>query len=152
MPVTPEDVLFTYEVFTKKSRPSYSVRTKKIAKIEKTGGYKVKFTFNKQSDREFSLKIAITPIIPKHAINKEALEQTTLKPIIGSGPHSVAEVKPGERRIVYERNLEYWAHDIPAKRGLDNYDQITIEYFLNAAALFEAFKRAYVISSRRPIR
>ncbi|TIY08336.1 MAG: ABC transporter substrate-binding protein, partial [Mesorhizobium sp.] len=35
----------------------------------------------------------------------------------------------------------YWGKDIPAKRGFDNYDQITIEYFLNANAKLEAFKK-----------
>src|SRR4029450_8287937 len=31
--------------------------------------------------------------------------------------------------------------DLPSKRGFDNYDQITIEYFLNANAKTEAFKK-----------
>ncbi|TIU12113.1 MAG: ABC transporter substrate-binding protein, partial [Mesorhizobium sp.] len=47
---------------------------------------------------------------------------------------------PGQR-IVFKRNPNYWGKDIPAKRGFDNYDQITIEYFLNANAKLEAFKK-----------
>lgn len=49
-------------------------------------------------------------------------------------------MKPGDR-IVFERNPDYWARDIPSKRGFDNYDRITIQYFLNANAQFEAFKK-----------
>ena len=112
----------------------------KIEKIEKTGDNSVRFTFNDKADREFPLIIALTPIVPKHAFSKDTFDQTTLKPLVGSGPYTVAEVKPGER-IVFKRNPEYWARDIPSKRGFDNYDQITIEYFLNAAAQFEAFKK-----------
>jgi peptide/nickel transport system substrate-binding protein len=52
----------------------------------------------------------------------------------------VAEVKPGDR-IVFKRNPDYWGKDIPSKRGFDNYDQITIQYFLNANAQTEAFKK-----------
>ncbi|MER9068653.1 extracellular solute-binding protein [Mesorhizobium sp. M0902] len=139
-PVTPEDVLFTYDVFTEKGRPPYSQRMKAIAKLEKTGDRSVRFTFNDKADREFPLIIALTPIIPKHAFNKDTFDRTTLKPVIGSGPYTVAQVVPGQR-IVFKRNPDYWGKDVPSKRGFDNYDQITIEYFLNANAKQEAFKK-----------
>ncbi|MFU0503721.1 extracellular solute-binding protein [Pseudaminobacter sp. NGMCC 1.201702] len=139
-PVTADDVLFTYEVYAEKGRPPYSDRMKKVAKLEKTGERSVRFTFNEHADREFPLIIAMTPIIPKHAFDKETFDQTTLKPLIGSGPYKVAQVVPGQR-IVFQRNPDYWAKDIPSKRGFDNFDRITIEYFLNANAQFEAFKK-----------
>lgn len=139
-PVTPEDVLFTYEVYTEKGRPPYSDRMKRVDKLEKTGQHSVRFTFNDMADREFPLIIAMTPILPKHAFDKETFDQTTLKPLIGSGPYRIAQVVPGQR-IVFERNRDYWAKDVPAKRGFDNFDRITIEYFLNANAMFEAFKK-----------
>lgn len=139
-PVTPEDVLFTYDVFTDKGRPPYSDRMAKIAKLEKTGEYSVRFTFNDKADREFPLIIALTPIIPRHAFDKETFDKTTLKPVIGSGPYTVDKVQPGQR-IVFKRNPDYWGKDVPSKRGFDNYDQITIEYFLNANAKTEAFKK-----------
>lgn len=139
-PVTPEDVLFTYDVFTEKGRPPYSDRMKKVARLEKTGEHSVRFTFNDLADREFPLIVALTPILPKHAFDKETFDRTTLKPLIGSGPYTVAKVEPGQR-IVFKRNPNYWGKDIPSKRGFDNYDQITIEYFLNANAMFEAFKK-----------
>ena len=139
-PVTPEDVLFTYDVFTEKGRPPYSDRMKKIARLEKTGEHSVRFTFNEEADREFPLIIAMTPIIPKHAFDKENFDRTTLKPLIGSGPYTIASVEPGQR-IVFRRNPHYWGKDIPSKRGFDNFDQITIEYFLNANSQFEAFKK-----------
>ncbi|MER8866514.1 extracellular solute-binding protein [Mesorhizobium sp. M0751] len=140
VPVTPDDVLFTYDVFTEKGRPPYSQRMKAIAKLEKTGDRSVRFTFNDRADREFPLIIALTPIIPKHAFNKDTFDRTTLKPVIGSGPYTVAHVVPGQR-IVFKRNPDYWGKDVPSKRGFDNYDQITIEYFLNASAKQEAFKK-----------
>lgn len=139
-PVTPDDIIFTYEVYTEKGRPPYSDRMKKIEKIEKTSDHSVRFTFNENSDREFPLIVAMTPIVPKHAFNKETFDETTLEPVTGSGPYRIAKVVPGQR-IVFERNPDYWAKDIPAKRGFDNYDRITIEYFLNANAQFEAFKK-----------
>ncbi len=139
-PVTPEDVLFTYDVFTEKGRPPYSDRMKRVEKLEKTGERSVRFTFNELSDREFPLIIAMTPIIPKHAFDKETFDKTTLKPLVGSGPYTVDKVMPGQR-IIFKRNPDYWGKDIPSKRGFDNYDRITIEYFLNSNAQLEAFKK-----------
>ncbi|AZN99873.1 ABC transporter substrate-binding protein [Mesorhizobium sp. M9A.F.Ca.ET.002.03.1.2] len=139
-PVTAEDVLFTYDVFTEKGRPPYSARMSMVAKLEKTGDRSVRFTFNENANRETPLIIALTPIVPKHAFDKETFDRTTLKPVIGSGPYTVAQVAPGQR-IVFKRNPDYWGKDVPAKRGFDNYDQITIEYFLNANAKLEAFKK-----------
>jgi peptide/nickel transport system substrate-binding protein len=149
-PVTPEDVLFTYEVYTEKGRPPYSDRMAKIAKLEKTGEHSVRFTFNEHADREFPLIIAMTPILPKHAFDKETFDQTTLKPVTGSGPYTIAEVVPGER-VVFQRNPDYWGKDLPAKRGFDNYDRITIEYFLNANAQFEAFKKGICSAYAGPL-
>ncbi|RWO33934.1 extracellular solute-binding protein [Mesorhizobium sp.] len=139
-PVTAEDVLFTYDVFTEKGRPPYSARMSMVAKLEKTGDRSVRFTFNDKANRETPLVIAMTPIVPKHAFDKATFDRTTLKPVIGSGPYTVAQVAPGQR-IVFKRNPNYWGKDIPAKRGFDNHDQITIEYFLNANAKLEAFKK-----------
>ncbi|WEX11901.1 extracellular solute-binding protein [Chelativorans sp. AA-79] len=139
-PVTPEDVIFTYETFAQKGRPPYSSRMARIEKIEKTGAHSVRFTFNEQSDREFPLVVALTPVIPAHAFDQETFDQTTLKPVIGSGPYVIDQVAPGQR-IVFKRNPSYWGADIPSMRGFQNYDQITIEYFLNGNAQFEAFKK-----------
>jgi peptide/nickel transport system substrate-binding protein len=139
-PVTPEDVLFTYEVFTEKGRPPYSDRMKRVESLEKTGPHSVRFIFNDKADREFPLIIAMTPILPKHAFDKETFDHTTLSPLVGSGPYVVDQVVPGDK-IVYRRNPEYWARDLPSKKGFDNFDRITVQYFLNANAQFEAFKK-----------
>mgnify|MGYP001373195110 CR=1 FL=1 len=139
-PVTPDDVIFTYETFAEKARPPYSSRMSKIEKIEKVGEHGVRFTFNDQSDREFPLVVALTPVIPAHAFDKATFDQATLKPVVGSGPYLIDEVVPGQR-IVFKRNPDYWGTDVPSMRGFQNYDRITIEYFLNGNAQFEAFKK-----------
>lgn len=139
-PVTPEDVIFTFEIMRDKGRPPYSTRLDRVAKMEKVGEHSVRFTFNEKSNREFPLILSLTPILPKHATNAETFDQSTLTPGIGSGPYRIGTVKPGES-ITYVRNPDYWGRDLPVKRGLDNYDEIKIEYFLSETAQFEAFKK-----------
>lgn len=139
-PVTPEDVIFTFEILRDKGRPPYSTRLDRVAKLEKVGTHSVRVTFNEKSNREFPLILSLTPILPKHATSAETFDQSTLTPPIGSGPYLVDQVKPGES-IVYKRNPDYWGRDLPVKRGLDNYDEIRVEYFLSETAQFEAFKK-----------
>jgi peptide/nickel transport system substrate-binding protein len=143
VPITPEDVIFTYEILTEKGRPPYNSRTKRIDKIEKTGERKVKFTFNELADREFPLIIGLTPVLPKHAIDPETFDSSPLEIPVGSGPYLIEKVEPGTR-IVYKRDPDYWAKDLPSKRGFDNYESITVEYFRDQTALFEAFKKGIV--------
>lgn len=142
-PVTADDVIFTFELLRDKGRAPFSNRLSKAAKMEKIGERSVRFTFTEDADREFPLLLALSPVLPKHAINVETFDRTTLEPPLGSGPYRVAEVKPGER-IVYRRNPDYWGKDLPSKIGIDNYDEISVEYFLQESTLFEAFKKGEV--------
>lgn len=140
-PVTVDDVLFTYDLLTEKGRPPYNNRMSRIKRIEKTGERSVRFVFNDKSDREFPLLIAASmPILPKHAIDRETFSNSTLKAPLGSGPYVVSGIQPGQR-ITYERNADYWGKDLPVRRGFDNFDTLTIEYFRNETSLFESFKK-----------
>jgi peptide/nickel transport system substrate-binding protein len=140
-PVTPEDVIFTYELLTEKGRPPFNARMRKIERIEKTADNKVKFTFNAESDREFPLIVAgFMPVLPKHATQVEGFENSTLTPPVGSGPYLIESVEPGSR-IVYQRRGDYWGKDLPVNRGQLNFDRIVVDYFGSAQSRFEAFKK-----------
>jgi len=139
--VTVDDVIFTYEILTEKGRPPYNNRMSRIEKIEKTGERSVRFVFNDKSDREFPLLIAATmPVLPKHAIDPATFGNSTLKAPVGSGPYTVSGIQPGQR-IIYKLNPDYWGKDLPARRGFDNFDTLSIEYYRNETALFESFKK-----------
>jgi peptide/nickel transport system substrate-binding protein len=139
-PVTPEDVIFSFELLRDKGRPPFSRRLDVVSKMAKVGEHSVRFTFNDKADRETPLIFGLFPVLPKHVINAETFERTTLTPPVGSGPYKVKSLKPGES-ITYERDPNYWGKDIPAKVGMDNYDQISVQYFLQDTTLFESFKK-----------
>ncbi len=139
-PVTPEDVIFSFELLRDKGRPPFSRRLDVVSKMEKVGEHSVRFTFNDKADRETPLIFGLFPVLPKHVINAETFDRTTLTPPVGSGPYKVKSLKPGES-ITYERDPNYWGKDIPAKVGMDNYDQISVQYFLQDTTLFESFKK-----------
>lgn len=140
-PVTPDDVIFTFNLLKEKGRPPFNSRLNGVAKMEKIGEHGVRFTFNENANRETPLILASsTPILPKHAIDQATFEQGGLGPVVGSGPYKIKTLRPGER-IIWERDPDYWGKDIPSKVGADNYDEISIIYFLQVTTMFEAFKK-----------
>ena len=124
-PVTPEDVIFTMELLRDKARPLYQGWIKVVDRMEKVGERGVRLTFNDQADRESPLLLGLLPILPRHATDAATFDKSTLKPLAGSGPYVLAEVRPGEF-VHLKRNPDYWARDIPSKRGFDNWDEIRI--------------------------
>ncbi|MCM2292956.1 extracellular solute-binding protein [Allorhizobium sp. BGMRC 0089] len=140
-PVTPQDVIFSFKLLQEKGRPPFNHRLDGVDKIEQVGDHSVRITFNSKADRETPMLLAFaTPILPKHAIDPATFDQPTLKIPIGSGPYKIKSIDPGQR-IVYQRDPNYWGKDLPSKIGFDNYDTISVTYFLQENTLFEAFKK-----------
>ena len=67
-------------------------------------------------------------------------------PIV-SGEYKIADFEAG-RFISFQRDPNYWAADIPFKRGTGNLDEIRLEFFGDETAAFEAFKVGEVNTHR----
>lgn len=138
-PLTAADVLFSFEMLRDKGRPNYRTYYKKVAKAEALSEHEVRFVFAGTDDRELPLILGLMPVLPRHAMNPDKFEETTLTPLVGSGPYTIGEVNAG-RTITYKRNLNYWGRDLPVNRGRFNFDEIRFEYYREGSTLFEAFK------------
>ena len=139
-PITPDDVLFTVRMLREYGRPIYANWLRPAVKIEKAGKNGVRFTFDDTADRETPLLIAGLPVLPQHAFDEKTFERTTLEPVTGSGPYVIADVRPGQE-ITYKKNPDYWAKDLPIRKGTFNYDTVVIDYFRDTNAQFESFKK-----------
>ena len=64
----------------------------------------------------------------------------SLEPVVGSGPYVIDKVEPGTR-ISFKRNPNYWGNNLAVKKGMDNFDTISIDYFKDETTQFEAFKK-----------
>ncbi len=137
-PVTAADVVFSMETLRDKGRPNYKNYYSKLTKVETPDDQTVIF-HQEVGDRELPLILGLMPIIPKHVWEGKAFEQTTLDPILGSGPYRIADVKAGES-ITYARNRDYWGKDLSIARGLWNFDTVKMDYYRDTNAVFEAFK------------
>jgi peptide/nickel transport system substrate-binding protein len=137
--ITPEDVLFSFEVLRDKGWPYHRAHYSKVVKAEKVDAHSVRFTFASAGDREMPLILGLMPILPRHRLDADRFDRTTLEPPIGSGPYVVSHVDPG-RSLTYTRNPQWWGRDLAVNRGRYNFNEVRIDYFRDAAALFEAFK------------
>lgn len=141
VPISVDDVLFTFDLLKTNGRPPFDRYMKRIEHIEKLDDSTVKMSFPNSKDREFPFILASSiPILPKHSIDQETFERNGLTPIYGSGPYIIAKVDPGER-IIYKRDPNYWGKDLAVNCGLNNFDTVQIEYFRNDNTRFEAFKK-----------
>ncbi len=58
---------------------------------------------------------------------------------IGSGPYKLPNNKMG-RDITYVRDANYWAADLPTRKGQFNFDRITFKIYLDETSRFEGLK------------
>ena len=137
-PVTPDDVLFSWEILRDHGRNNHRSYYPKVAKAEKMGERGVRFTFKPGSDREMPLIMGLMPVLPKHFYKVETFEQSTLT-ALGSGPYVIGEVVSG-RTLKLKRDPNYWGRDLPVTKGRFNFDEMGFEYYGDQTAMFEAFK------------
>src|SRR6185295_9393652 len=130
-PVTAADVLFSWELFRDKGRPNQRTYYRKVVKAEALDALTVRFDFGGSQDRELPLILGLMSVLPRHAVNPDTFEQTTLKPMIGSGPYVVAGVDAG-KSLTLKRSPDYWGRDLAVNRGFWNFDEIRFEYYRDA--------------------
>jgi peptide/nickel transport system substrate-binding protein len=138
--VTADDVLFSWALLRDKGRPNHRQYYSKVAKAEALDPLTVRFDFGGARDRELPLILGLMPVLPKHAVNVAAFEETSMTAPIGSGPYRVGAVNPGVS-VTLTRNPDYWGRDLPVSRGLWNFDEIRLDFYREANGQFEAFKR-----------
>lgn len=138
-PITPEDVIFSFNTLMEKGTPFWAQYYHNVKKAEKTGARKVKFSFDQAGNRELPMIMGQLPVLPKHYWQGRKFDAPTQEPPLGSGPYRIADVKPG-RSITYERVKGYWGAGLPVNKGFYNFDRITYEYFQDETVELEALK------------
>ena len=142
-PITADDVLFSQALLKEKGRPNHRRYYAKVAQAEKLGERRVRFTFAGDGDREMPLIMGLMPVLPRHVVDPETFEQTSLEKPVGSGAYVVDRAEP-PRAIVYRRNPAWWGRDLPVSRGRFNVDEIRVELFRDDNAMLEAFRTGLV--------
>jgi microcin C transport system substrate-binding protein len=138
-PMTPADVIWTFEALRKKGQPLYRTYYGDVIKIVQEGDRGVRFYFKSAKNRELPQILGEMPVLSKAYWSGRDFEKTTLTPPLGSGPYTIAAVDPG-RSITYARVKDYWGADLPVNKGRYNVDTIRYDYYRDATISLEAFK------------
>jgi peptide/nickel transport system substrate-binding protein len=139
-PVTAQDVVFSWQLLRDRGRPNHRIYYSKVAKAEIVGERAVRFDLSGADDRELPLILGLMPVLARHAVNPDSFEDTSMTPPLGSGPYRVSKVDAG-KSITLTRNPDYWGRDLSVNRGFWNFDEVRFDYYRDAAAYHEAFKK-----------
>lgn len=138
-PVTVDDVIFSYELLGTQGHPRYHGLYRQIEQIEQTGPRSLRITFNAQN-RELALLAGMRPILSRAQWEGQDFANAPIAEVpLGTGPYRIADYEAG-RRVVLERNPDYWGAKVPFRRGTHNVDQITLDFYGDGTVMFEAFK------------
>lgn len=146
-PVTVEDVLWSYETLGTIGNGRYRGFWEKVETAEATGERSVRFTFNTEDD-ELALIAGLRPILKKAQWDGIDFAESGVDVVpITSSPYVIDDFEPG-RFVSLKRNPDYWGADVPFRRGTNNIDEIRMEFFADATAMFEAFTGGILTTMR----
>lgn len=141
-PVTAEDVKFSLDTLkSDKAHPFYQIYLQDIREAEVLDPGRIRFHFHR-INRELHMIAAQLPVLSKTFYEKNGFDaqgDKSLLPPVGSGPYVIDKIDPG-KSISYRRNPEYWAREHPTRKGIFNFDRITVKYFKDQVVAVEAFK------------
>ena len=135
-PVTAEDVRYSFSQVTgKDASPRFKSYFSDITGVEVIDGQTVRFTF-KRKNITFAFVAGSLPVFsPKWGLKPDGtrtpFSELLLQPPIGSGPY-VVERATGGLNIQYRRRTDYWAADLPIRRGMFNFDVVTYQLYKDA--------------------
>lgn len=138
-PVTADDVVYSFELLTEQGNPFYGAYYADVESVTALDERTVRFDFAEVHSRELPLIVGQLPVLPKHYWEERDFTAPSLAAHPGSGPYRIAEVDPG-RRIVYQRDPDYWGRDLAVKRGRHNIDRLVYDYYRDRDIAWEAFK------------
>jgi len=139
-PITADDVVFTFDLLTRNDQaiPFFRTAYQHVTGAEALAPHRVKFSLSAKDITSLIFLIGSMHILPRHYYEARSFGTDTLEAPLGSGPYSVTQVLPG-RRIQYQRVTDYWARDLPVRKGLYNFDTWVVDYYRDVNVRAQAF-------------
>ncbi len=137
--LTPDDVIFSFNILKEKGHPAYRSYYKDVANAEKVGNHSVRFNIANKENRELPLILGDLPVLSKKFFETNDFTKTTMQRVMGSGPYRVEKADAG-RSITYVRRDDYWGKDLPVQKGRYNFRTITYDYYRDETVAVQAIK------------
>jgi microcin C transport system substrate-binding protein len=142
-PVTAADVKYAYEtLISQYAEPAYASLLADVAGCDVIDKRTVRFRFKKQ-DRQLPLVVGAIPVFsPKWGLENgkpKRFDQIVMDVPIGTGPYRIGPVRFG-KDVTYVRDPAYWGASLPVRKGMNNFDRITVKIYRDDVAQLEALK------------
>ncbi|MDP0563285.1 MAG: extracellular solute-binding protein [Candidatus Endonucleobacter sp. (ex Gigantidas childressi)] len=139
--ITAEDVRYTFNLLINKGSPFYSTYYGGVKTVEIINPLTVRFIFKSTSNQELPLIVSQLSILPKHFWEKKEnnFEAANMTIPLGNGAYQISSTEAG-KQITYKRVENYWAKDLPVKKGHHNIDIRRYDYYRDTNIAIEALK------------
>ena len=142
-PVLAQDVKYSFDTLNGPLvSPGYRSLLEDVAGMDVLDARTVRYRF-KKPDRELPLTVGGLPVFSHRwgEVNGVAkpFDQIVMELPIGSGPYKIGPVNFG-KDITYVRDPHYWAQDLNVRKGMNNFDRITVKIYKDNTAKLEALK------------
>ncbi len=136
--ITADDVIFSFNSLVEKGSPLYKIYYSDVERVEKINDNEVRFYFKPQSqNKELPLILAQLPVLSAKYWEGKDFAKPELKPMLTSGPYKVSKFEPG-KFVVLEREKNYWAQNLPSRKGFFNFDEVRYDYYQDTTVTLQA--------------
>lgn len=133
-----DDVIFSFKAIIEKGSPLYKMYYNDVDRVEKINKHHVRFYVKKGTkNRELPLILSQIPVFAAKYWQDKDFSHTYLEPYLGSGPYVISKFEPG-KYIVFSRNKNYWAKELPSRKGFFNFDEIRVDYYQDTTVTLQA--------------
>lgn len=137
-PVLAADVKYSFDTLMAKGAPQFKVIYAEVKGCTVVDERTVRFDF-KSRNHELPLLVGDVPVFSRKWAQGTDFDKIQLTPPIASGPYLIDRYDTG-RAITYRLNPDYWARDLPVRRGMFNFERIHYRFYKDDLARLEAFK------------
>lgn len=143
-PVTATDVKYSFDSQSGKfASPALQSTLASIARAVVLDARTVRFDLKNRTTDTLFLVGGLSIFSARWALAPDGqprqFDQIVTEYPITSGPYTIALADSG-RRIEFKRNPDYWARDLPVRRGFFNFDRVVYRYYKDSDVAREAFK------------
>ncbi len=138
-PVLAADVVHSFQTLvSKQAAPQFRVIYAEVKGATAVDERTVRFDFAAPNP-ELPLVVGGVPVFSRDWGKGKPFDQVVTEIPIGSGPYKLASPRMG-RDVTYLRDPQYWAADLPVRRGHFNFDRISFKIYLDETSRFEGLK------------
>lgn len=137
--ISAQDVGFSFDMMLQ--NPLYKQYYADVSGYKILDSRRIAFFFTTSENKELPLILGQLSILPKHYYVRDGQNTYGKDPLqlpLGSGAYKLTRYEVG-KLVEYKRDENYWARDLPSRKGQFNFNVVRYEYYRDDTAAMQAF-------------